>query len=302
MRIFVTGGTGFIGRHLVRRLCAEGHRVSILTRSERPGSPFHPDISMITGDPTRPGSWQKAAADHELIINLAGASLFRWWTDKAKQMIRDSRILTTRRLVDAIAAAPAKKPVFFSTSAIGYYGFHGDEELRETSPPGDDFLAVLAKEWEAEALKAGNMASRVVSPRFGVVLGRDGGAISKMLPVFRAFLGGPLGNGRQWMSWIHIDDLLAAFMFLMDRQEIVGAVNFTAPYPVRNRDFSVALGRALHRPSIMPVPACAVRLLMGELASTLLNGQRVLPGVLMDAGFQFRYPTIDLAFKDLASS
>jgi uncharacterized protein (TIGR01777 family) len=302
MRIFITGGTGFIGQHLVRRLSAAGHRISVLTRSERPVSSFHQEVSIIQGDPTRPGPWQQAAGGHEVIINLAGASVFRWWTGEAKRLIRESRIMTTRHLVDAMAAAPAKKPVFFSTSAIGYYGFHGDEELRELSPPGDDFLAQLARDWEEEALRARDIGVRVILPRFGIVLGRDGGAMAKIMPVFRAFLGGPLGNGRQWMSWIHVEDLTAAILFLMDRQELAGPVNFTAPFPVRNRDFSIALGRVLHRPSIMPVPGCAVRLVMGELGYTLLKGQRVLPGVLIDAGFQFRYSTIDLAFKDLASS
>ena len=189
--------------------------------------------------------------------------------------------------------------MFFSTSAVGYYGFSGDEELFEPSPPGDDFLALLARDWEEEALRAKTMASRVVITRFGIVLGRNGGSLDKMIPIFRAFIGGPLGNGRQWMSWIHVKDLVEAFLFLMDCSEVSGTVNFTTPYQVRNRDFSIALGRAMHRPSIIPVPGFAVRLLLGELGSTLLKGQRVIPGVLLDHNFQFCYPTIDLAFQDL---
>ncbi len=254
---------------------------------------------MVGGDPTHPGPWQKSVAENDVIINLAGLSIFQWWSGKAKRMMRESRILSTHNLVDAMAEAQAKKPMFFSTSAVGYYGFRGDEELFEASPPGDDFLALLARDWEEEALRAQAMASRVVITRFGIVLGRNGGSLDKMIPIFRAFIGGPLGNGRQWMSWIHVKDLVEAFLFLMDCSEVSGPVNFTTPYPVRNRDFSIALGRAMHRPSIIPVPGFAVRLLLGELGSTLLKGQRVIPGVLLDHNFQFCYPTIDLAFQDL---
>jgi uncharacterized protein (TIGR01777 family) len=263
---------------------------------------FPQDVCMIEGDPTKPGSWQGAVEGHEVIINLAGASIFRRWTSKAKQMIRESRILTTHYLVDGMKARGAGKPAFFSASAVGYYGFHGDEELREASAPWRDFLAQVAKDWEDEAMKAQSVASRVVITRFGIVLGRDGGAMARLLPVFRAFLGGPLGDGRQWMSWIHVEDLVEAFLFLLHKPEVAGPVNFTSPYPVRNRDFSISLGRALHRPCIMPIPGFAVRLLMGELGITLLKGQRVLPGVLMDAGFDFRYPTVEMAFKEIVSS
>ncbi|MBW2146413.1 MAG: TIGR01777 family oxidoreductase [Deltaproteobacteria bacterium] len=302
MKIFITGGTGFIGRHLVRRLSAAGHRITVLTRAERGESPFSREVSLISGDPGRPGSWQKTAAENEVIINLAGLSIFRRWIGKAKRMIRDSRILTTRNLVDAIAGAQETRPVFFSTSAVGYYGFHGDEELREASPPGDGFLAMMAREWEEEALRARGMAARVVITRFGIVLGRDGGALKTMVPIFCTFIGGPLGDGRQWMSWIHVEDLVQGMLFLMDHPEIEGPVNFTAPHPVRNKDFSITLGRALHRPSFMPVPGFALRFLMGEFGSILLKGQRVMPGVLLDSGYQFRYPTIDLAFQDLLTA
>ncbi len=294
MKIFVTGGTGFVGKTLAPALVRTGHEVSILTRS---GKGETSGVSWIEGDPTQKGKWQEAVKEHGVIINLAGASLFTRWTEEAKRMIRDSRILTTRHLVEAMDGGKGK--TFFSTSAIGYYGFHGDENLTEDSPPGGDFLALLAKDWEAEAKEAEKKGCRVVLTRFGIVLGEKGGALGQMIPLFNKYVGGPLGSGKQWFSWIHIEDLTRAFLFLLEHPEISGPVNFTAPNPVRNKELAQWLGRIMGRPAFLPAPGFMLRLVLGEFGSILLEGQRVLPQKLVQAGFQFSYPEIDRALRQV---
>ena len=189
--------------------------------------------------------------------------------------------------------------MFFSTSAVGYYGFHEDEELTESSPAGGDFLARLASDWEAEAMRAKEKGARVVITRFGIVLGPNGGALGQMIPLFKFFLGGPLGSGRQWFSWVHLQDLTAAFLFLIGHPEISGAVNLCAPQPVRNRELGNAIGRVLHRPSFLPAPGFMIEIILGEFGSVLLKGQRVIPRRLLDAGFRFSYPEIDEALHSI---
>jgi uncharacterized protein (TIGR01777 family) len=294
MKIFITGGTGFVGKSLAPALVRSGHQVSILTRS---GKGEFPGISWIEGDPTQKGKWQEAVKQHGVIINLAGASIFTRWTEESKRMIRDSRILTTRHLLEAMDGGKGK--TFFSTSAIGYYGFHGDENLAEDSPPGGDFLALLAKDWEAEAKEAEKKGCRVVLTRFGIVLGEKGGALGQMIPLFNKYVGGPLGSGKQWFSWIHIEDLTRAFLFLLEHPEISGPVNFTAPNPVRNKELAQWLGRIMGRPAFLPAPGFMLRLVLGEFGSILLEGQRVLPQKLVQAGFQFSYPEIDRALRQV---
>ncbi|MBM4284136.1 MAG: TIGR01777 family protein [Deltaproteobacteria bacterium] len=294
MKVFVTGGTGFVGTFLCRELALQGHDVTILTRKQTPPTPIHTRIGFVTGDPTVQGPWMAAVGEHDWVINLAGASIFSYWTEKKKQEIYDSRILTTRNLVAALARGERPR-LFCSTSAPGFYGDRGEEELTEASPPGTDFLARLAQDWEAEALKAQELGLRVAVTRFGVVLGPGGGILEKLTPLFRAFVGGPAGSGQQWFSWIHQMDLVGAFLFLLKNQELSGPVNFTAPHPVRNRDLAKALGRALNRPAWLPAPQFMMRLVMGELADVVLTGQKVLPAKLTAAGFQFLFPTIDLA-------
>jgi uncharacterized protein (TIGR01777 family) len=240
----------------------------------------------------------RAAPEHQWIINLAGASIFGRWSPAYKQEIHESRIRTTRNLVIALAGGN-RRQLLCSTSAVGYYGPRGDEVLTEESPQDSDFLARLGTEWEAEALKARELGLRVVITRFGIVLGRGGGALGQMAPMFRRFLGGPLGSGQQWFSWIHQGDLARAFSFISEHPEIHGPVNLTAPNPVRNRDLARALGRVLHRPAWLPAPEFMIRLAMGELAESLLTGQRVIPKRLLDAGFKFNFPTIEAALKDL---
>jgi len=298
MKIFMTGGSGFVGTFLSRELMREGREITILSRRARQPDPAFPGIRHITGDPTREGPWMAAAREHDWIINLAGASVFSRWTAAAKKELLESRILTTQNLVKALSQGD-RRQLFCSTSAIGYYGNREDEELTEDSPPGADFLARLAADWEAEALKAQDLGIRTVVTRFGLVLGRGGGVLSQMAPLFRKFLGGPVGSGRQWFSWIHQRDHARAFLLVKDHPEISGPVNFTAPHPVRNRDLAKALGRVLHRPAFMPAPAFMIRLVLGEFGQVILEGQKVLPKKLLDAGFEFLYPTIDKALEDL---
>jgi uncharacterized protein (TIGR01777 family) len=300
MNIFITGGTGFIGSILARRLTEQGHRVTILTRSLRANRPPPQGVSFLEGDPTKNGDWQEKVPDHDVVINLAGASIFKRWTKKYKMAIRDSRISTTRNLVEALSVRKGNVDLLLSASAVGYYGFHGDEELDEGSSPGDDFLATVTREWEASSLEAEGHGVRVLPCRFGIVLGAEGGAIGKMILPFEWYLGSPLGTGNQWFSWIHQQDLVDIILFLMDTKDISGPINATAPHPVRNRELTRVLGQVLKKPTFMPpVPGFIIKLIMGEFGSVLLRGQRVLPKKLTDIGFRFQYPDIRRALEDL---
>jgi uncharacterized protein len=298
MKFFITGGTGFVGSYLSKQLAQQGHFVTILTRSSRSGSIAAPAITFIQGDPVEPGNWQQRVPEHDVIINLAGTSVFTRWTEENKKKIRNSRIITTRHIVEALAAAPERRTQhLLSTSAVGYYGNRGDEELTEESAPGDDFLAHVARDWEAEALKARDLGIRVALTRFGIVLGRDGGILEKLVPVFKSFIGGPVGSGRQWFSWIDQTDQLRAYLFLLEHPELDGPINFTAPEPVRNAELAEALGKVLGRPSFMPAPAFMVKMALGEFAESILGGQKVLPAKLQATGFTFDYPTIEAALR-----
>ncbi len=301
MRIFMTGGTGFVGTTLTRALTARGHSVTILMREVEMGKTLPAGAFALEGDPTVRGAWQERVAEHDVLINLAGSTIFTRWTDEKKRIIRESRLLTTKNLVEALAPRRGKETHFFSTSAIGYYGFHADEELIEESPPGTDFLATLAREWEAEALKAQEYGARVVLTRFGIVMGRNGGMLGEIVPIFKMFLGADLGSGDQWLSWIHEQDLARIFLFLIEeRRALEGPVNCTAPEPVRNRDFTVTLGKVLGVPTFLPsVPGFVLRLMKGEFGSVILEGQRVLPRRLLSAGFQFQFPTLEEALTDI---
>jgi uncharacterized protein (TIGR01777 family) len=297
MKVFITGGTGFLGAALTDGLLAEGHSVTILSRGSQ-NRVQRPGLAYYEGNPTRKGSWQKEVNGHDVVFNLAGASIFRPWNDKNKEAIRSSRILTTRNLVNAIGAAD-KNITLLSGSAVGYYGA-GDDEVDENSPPGDDFLAGVVKDWEGEAKKAEKFGARVVLCRIGVILGRDGGALSKMLSIFKWGLGSPLGSGSQWFSWISLHDLVNIFLFLMTNREFSGPVNCTAPHPVTNREMTQALGRALHRPTILPpVPAFVIKGVLGEFSDVFIKGQKVMPRKLLDDGFVFEFPEIAEAFGHL---
>jgi uncharacterized protein (TIGR01777 family) len=297
MNYFITGGLGFVGRHLSNFLLQAGDKVTAVGLRKDPQPIEYPDFRYLAADTTKPGSWQEAVGDHNVIVNLAGKTIFKRWTEKYKRLIYDSRILTTGNLVDALPAGSGI--TFLSTSAVGYYGSRGDEILDESTPPGEDFLAKLAKDWEQEALKAEVKGARVVLTRFGTVLAKDGGAMAKMIPAFRCFVGGPLGNGTQWFPWIHMHDLLAAYKFAVEHQELGGPLNFCAPQPVRNKEFAHTLGRALHRPACMPAPTFMIRLLLGEFGETILNSQRAVPAKLEQSGFTFTYAYLDSAIGEI---
>lgn len=299
MRIFITGGTGFIGRNLTRRLAEKGHTILVLTRSKK--GPEEPDarITYIQGESIKPGPWQEYIKDCDYIINLAGATIFSKWNKKQKKLILESRIKTTQNVVHGLAAGADRKTSLISASAIGYYGFHKDEQIDESAGQGYDFLASVTQAWETEALKAREKGARVVIARFGIVLGEKGGALSMMAPFFKLFLGGPLAKGRQWFSWIHIRDLVEIVVFLIEHPEISGPFNACSPHPLMNKDLAKALGKALRRPAFLRAPAFMVRLLLGEFGNVVLKGQRVLPRRLLQLGFVFQFPEIQGALKDI---
>jgi len=298
MKIFITGGTGFVGTYLAKKFISAEHNVTILTQNSGGAALKMAGLTYLEGNPNIEGRWQDYVKEHDVIINLAGASIFSRWTTEQKKIIRESRIQTTRNLVSSLPD-DAREITVFSTSAVGYYGFHEDEELTEDMPAGNDFLARLAYDWEQEAMFGKEKGARIVITRFGIVLGKNGGAIGQMLPLFKYFLGGPLGNGQQWFSWVHINDLVEAFMFLLQHTEIQGALNICSPEPVRNIDLGRAIGKILHRPSFIPSPGFIIRLMLGEFGSVLLKGQRVIPRRLLDAGFTFTYPNIEEALKSI---
>ena len=300
MKIFITGGTGFVGTTLTDVLSSQGYQVTVLDRAGDKGRPLPKGVSRIEGDCTKIGPWQEEVAKHDAVINLAGASIFQRWNSKVKKAIYESRMLTTQNVVKALAARKAKNAHLFSTSAVGYYGYHGDEVLDENNPPGGDFLAKLAADWEAEALKAQDYGARVVLCRFGIVLGRNGGVLGQLVPIFKRYLGSPLGSGKQWISWIHEQDLANIFLFLLQRNDIEGPVNCTTPNPVRNKELTKSLAEALRKPVIAPlVPGFVLRLILGEFGNVVLKGQRVVPGKLLASGFSFQFPTMKGALEDL---
>jgi hypothetical protein len=300
MKVFITGGTGFVGTTLTQKLAHEGNEVTVLTRSLKGRSAGGAGIFYAEGDPTQKGPWQEKVAHQDVVINLAGASIFRRWSDTAKTLIWDSRIQTTQNLVEALSARKGKETYLFSTSAVGYYGFHQDEALDESSPSGEGFLADLGREWESAATKAGDYGVHVILMRFGIVLGRRGGALQQMITPFKWWMGSPLGSGNQWFSWIHEQDLVAIFLNLIKEKNILGAVNCTAPNPVTNRELTQAIGEVMGKPTFMPaVPGFVMSLMLGEFGSVLLKGQRVVPKKLLDAGFRFSFPDLRSALKDL---
>jgi uncharacterized protein (TIGR01777 family) len=277
MNIVITGASGFIGRPLAERLRAAGHTVS--------------GVSLRTAP--RP----EAFANCDAVVHLAGEPVAQRWTAAARERIMKSRVEGTRALVEALAAHPPS--VLVSASAIGYYGSRGDEILNESSTPSNDFLGQVAVGWEREAYAAEKLGVRVVTPRIGVVLGRGGGVIKAMVLPFRLCAGGRLGSGKQWMSWIHLEDLVAIFEFAIATPTLSGPVNAVAPNPVTNSEFTRELARTVHRPAIFPVPAFAIKLVLGEMSQILLGGQRVVPEALLHAGFRFQYSDLGAALRQI---
>jgi uncharacterized protein (TIGR01777 family) len=288
-----------IGSLLTERWRQSSHSLVLLSR--RPPA----EISVakkqwLAWQPGASGEWERAIDGADAIINLAGEPIAgKRWTTEQKKILRSSRIEGTKALVDAIAKAQIKPKLMISSSAVGYYGPHGDQTLNEDSKPGDDFLARLCVDWEAEAQKAEALGVRVCLLRTGIVLAKGQGALKKMVPPFKMFIGGPLGSGRQWMPWIHIEDEVSVIQFLVENERARGAFNGTAPNPVTMAEFSETLGAVLNRPSWARVPPSVLALVVGEMAEMLLNGQRAIPEAAIKLGFKFKYPNLKLALESL---
>jgi uncharacterized protein len=300
MKILIAGGTGFVGRSLTKNLAEEGHHITVLTRDAgRPPTPSK-NISFMSYDSPKTETWKRAVTAHRVIINLAGASIFRLWNEKGKAEIYHSRIVTTRRLVEALADFPSSDLQLFNFSGVGYYGFGGDAMLSEDHPPGHDFLARVARDWEKEALRAAKFGTRVVLCRLGHVLGSDGGVLKKLQALSRSRLGAYWGNGQHWFSWIHQEDIARVILFLLEQKDIAGPVNMSTPCPFRNRELIVTLNRLTGcDPLFARIPMWVLRSLMGELSSLFLTGQRVMPFKLEEQGFVFQYPSLGNALKSL---
>lgn len=299
MRVTITGGTGFLGRALARRLTEAGDAVHVTGR-RRPQD-FDPRVAFSLWDVMAAQPPRECLSGAEAVVHLAGETVAQRWTAAAKARIRASRVEGTRRLVAALASLERRPAVLIAASAIGIYGDRGDEWLTESSPPGRGFLAELAVEWERESAEARKLGLRVTLLRIGIVLGPQGGALARMLPLFRLGLGGALGSGVQWMSWIHLEDLVELMSFALREPRLEGPLNAVAPNPVRNAEFTRTLAAALGRPASLRVPAFALRLRFGEMASMLLESQRVRPQAALAAGFGFRRPELAPALEDLLS-
>lgn len=307
MKIVVAGGTGFLGYPLAETFAEDGHEIRLLTRTLPAGQTRHesgtgvPGITRVGWDPDGgPGAWGREVEAADAVINLAGASLGdKRWTPQRKAELRDSRIVATRSLASAILAAAVPPRVFISASGVDYYDGTNDAPKTESSPPGRSFLARLCEDWEQEARRAERTGVRVAVIRSGIVLERSGGALERLTLPFRLFAGGPIGSGRQYVSWIHRLDWIEMVRWIVSTPDAAGAINVTAPYPVTNRELARALGRALHRPSFVPAPAFAVRLAVGEFADYIVGGQRVVPGRALALGYHFRYPEIDIALRGI---
>ncbi len=299
MNITVTGATGFIGNRLVHELLRAGHSIHALGRKRNEGLPQAVAFTEWRSTETEPPAESLATAD--AIVNLAGEPVAQRWTPEVKRRIRSSRVDGTRNLVNGLAKQSNRLRVLVCASAIGYYGSRGDEVLSETSAPGSDFLAQVVINWEQAARQAEALGIRVVSLRFGVVLGKDGGALAKMLRPFKLGVGGRLASGQQWISWIHVDDVIGLIQFSLENSAARGPMNATSPYPVTNAEFTRDLAAALHRPAIFPVPRFALKTLFGEMAEVILGSQRVISQAAQSAGFQFQYPELKPVLARLLS-
>jgi len=297
MKILITGSTGLIGSELQKDLAAKGYELLLASRTAKTG-PEHIEWSVEDGfaDPDK-------LEGIDVVVHLAGESISGLrWTDDKKKAIRDSRVLGTRNVVEAIAQLKNRPKTFIAASALGFYGERGDEEVTESSPAGDDFLAGVCKEWEAESRRAEDAGIRTVLLRSGIVLSKDGGALGTMLVPFKLGLGGVVGDGKQWMSWISLTDEIAIINYVIENENIRGAVNAVSPNPVTNHEFTKTLGEVLYRPTILPVPEFAVSMLFGEMGDALLLGStKIIPKRLEDAGFEFRYPNLKEAIEAAVS-
>ncbi|MEA5604243.1 TIGR01777 family oxidoreductase [Nostoc sp. UHCC 0252] len=304
MKVAITGATGFVGSLLVKQLRGKGDQIVVLTRNTAfakkvfPSEAF-PNVEIVAYTPNASGSWQSVIASCDGVVNLAGEPIAEGrWTPERKQEILNSRKLGTQKIVEAIVNANPKPSVLINASAIGYYGTSETAIFDETNLSGNDFLAQVCQAWEAEARKVKDAGVRLVIPRLGIILG-NGGALSKMIPPFQLFAGGPIGSGRQWFSWIHVDDVVNLIMQALTKPEIEGVYNATAPNPVRMADLSQTLGQVMNRPSWLPVPAFAIEALLGDGAMVVLEGQQVLPKRTVETGFEYKYPNLQSALRQI---
>ena len=296
MRVTLTGATGGIGRGLAEALIARGDEVTALTRSpERAAGRLPQGVTAVGWDPVAGPAPADALAGRDAVVNLAGENVAQRWTSEVKQRIRASRELGTRNLVEGLRTAEPRPAALISGSASGYYGPHGDERIGEDAPAGDDFLAAVSVAWEREALEAEGLGMRVAIVRTGIVLDADSGALATMLTPFKLGVGGPVAGGRQYMPWIHREDEIGLLLAALDNPGFSGPVNGSAPEPATNRDFSRALGRALHRPAFAPIPAAAIKVLYGDMAQIVVKGVRMVPGRAAELGYTFRHPDLDEA-------
>ena len=298
MNVTLTGATGLIGTGIVRALQARGDAVTVLSRDPDKARAALGDVDAHAWRPREEPAPAAALSGRDAVVHLAGESVAQRWTDDARRAIHDSRERGTRNLVAGLAAAEQRPGVLVSASGVNYYGPRGDEPLTEDAPPGDDFLARVCVAWEREAAAARELGLRVATLRTAVVLDQNGGALSKMLPFFRLGIGGPVAGGRQYLPWIHAEDIVGLYLAALDGADWVGAANACAPEPATNRDFSRALGRALHRPALAPVPGFAVRLLYGDMAEIVTTGQRTVPMRALEHGYAFRHTDLDEALRD----
>jgi len=291
MRVVVTGATGFIGRVLCAELIKAGHAVIALTRDVEVAGPLLGDhVETVEWDANLGGAWRSSIDGADAVVNLAGASIgVHRWTVARKQIIIGSRLAATNALVEAIGKAKRKPEMMINMSAIGYYGTHGDEIVTESDPPGTDFLATTTQQWEDAAKKVEAHGTRLVLLRTGIVLESGGGALAKLLTPFRLFVGGPLGSGKQWFSWIHRDDVIGLFTFALENKNVKGVMNATAPEPLTNKEFCATLGKVMGRPSWAPVPGFVLKIILGEMSMMVLTGQRVMPVAAEKAGYKFKY-------------
>lgn len=291
-KILLTGGTGFVGKRTLNELVAKGHGVTVVTR--------HPEKQRTARAGVKFTGWFPQVEGHGAVVHLSGEPLFgKRWNEERQREFRASRVDSTRRLVEAMGKAEKRPSVFVCASAIGYYGDRGEERLSETSAPGDDFMAEVCKDWERAALDAEALGVRVVCIRIGVVLGPKGGALAQMLPPFKLGLGGPIGSGAQWFSWVHIADLAGLIVHAIGDTSVRGVLLGTAPEPVTNKEFTRTLGRVLGRPTILPIPPFALRLRFGKAADVMLASQRCVPEATLASGFTYRFPELEGALREI---
>lgn len=301
MKIVLAGATGFIGQKLIDKLSKEQHELILLTRNpDKARNQFGSFLNTLRWDAHSLGDWCKAMDGADAVINLTGESIAaKRWSEYQKKILRSSRIDATRIIVQAIEKTSARPSVLINASAVGYYGDVPNDTVTEYYPAAIDFLGTLCEEWENEALRAEKLNVRVACLRSGIVLGNEGGALEKMIMPFRFFAGGPLGSGRQWLPWIHLDDVISGILFILNNDKIMGAVNLTAPKPVTMNEFCQTLGKVMRRPSWIPVPGFVLKFVVGEFARSLLSGQKAIPEKLLKNGYSFFYSDLEQALRNI---